>query len=144
MSVVFFLVSCKGYDKIYYRVGKSKIGYALDVPKGYDFEGLAGDHEFEKRYWYPDSAVIFITTFDNTLNYEEIRNQGTYYAKFSTLHAGDTITVSGETKFGLFWKEKILEFVTIGYANVPAYRKAEFEKSIRSIKNHKYRLSPSR
>lgn len=134
--VLLFLAvtSCTSYRTISYRIGRSTIIYKLDIPKGYEFQGLAGDHEFEKRFWYPDSSVIYITNFDNTLNYYEIRNQGTYYDRFDAIHSNDTLTLAGKDSLGMFWKDKKLQNVTVGYSKVPPSSKEEFDKAISSVR----------
>ena len=134
--IIFFGVfsSCSNYRTISYRLGKSEVIYLMDIPKGYKFEGLAGSHELEKRFWYPDSSVIYITTFHNTINYNDIRKQGTYYDRFYALPTIDTLTLEGVDSLGLLWKDKKLRHVTVGYSKVPENKKDIFEKIIISAR----------
>lgn len=134
LLLCFITISCTTTKTVSYRIGKSPIKYKLEIPKGYIFEGIAGDHEFEKRYWYPDSSVIYITTFSNTLNYDEIRSQGTYYQRFQAIHSNDTLTLAGQDSTGMFWKDKKLKYITVGYSNVPLSGKAVFDKAIDSAR----------
>ncbi len=78
---------------------------------------------------------IYITTFENTMNYEDIREQGTYYDRFNSLHSKDSLTLKGFSQNGLFWKDKLLKNgITIGYSRVPKNRLREFNESLLSIK----------
>lgn len=132
--ITIFLSGCNSLYKIvdyeFNETERIKIG----VPKNFVFEGLQGNHELEHRYWYSDSSVIYITTFENTVNYEEIRKQDTYYKRFNAFHSKDTLTVCG-VKDELYWKDKLLETgITIGYSRVPKNKLEEFENVILSIK----------
>ncbi|MDO8366819.1 MAG: hypothetical protein Q7T20_08495 [Saprospiraceae bacterium] len=129
------VTSCTNYKTVSFRVGRSTMKYQMNIPKGYKFQGVAGDHEFEKRYWYSDSSVIYFTTFSNTLNYDDIRNQGTYYNRFDAILSDDTLTLSGIDSSGRYWKDKKLQYLTVGYSKIPFNRKKEFEKAISSFRN---------
>ena len=106
----------------------------MNISKGYKYEGLIGDHEIEKRYWYPDSAIIYITNFNNTLNYNNIIKQGTYYSRFDAIHSNDTLTLSGQDSLGMFWKDRKLQYITVGYSNVPLSKKSLFDTTILSVR----------
>lgn len=129
-----FLLGCKGmYRNVKYQFNKTE-EIKIRIPKNYVFEGLQGDHELEHRYWYPDSSVIYITTFANTMNYEEIRRQNTYYNRINALNSNDTLTLKGININGLYWKDILLKSgITIGYSRIPRNRIEEFEKAILSI-----------
>ncbi|HZV71384.1 MAG TPA: hypothetical protein VFG10_17635 [Saprospiraceae bacterium] len=129
-----FLIACSTHRRVSFRVGNSSSIYKIDIPKGFTFQGIAGDHEFEKRYWYSDSSVIYITTFSNTINYDEIRKQGKYYEKFDAVHSKDTINLEGKDGKGLYWMDRTIKSVTFGYSRVPADRKYQFDLAIESIK----------
>jgi|GEM_PF-2983655 len=69
------------------------------------------------------------------MNYEDIREQGTYYDRFNSLHSKDSLTLKGFSQNGLFWKDKLLKNgITIGYSRVPKNRLREFNESLLSIK----------
>jgi len=107
----------------------------IKIPNNFVFEGLEGDYEKEYRYWYSDSSVIYVTTFENTINYEVIRQQETYYDRFNAFHSKDTLTLEGRKSDGTYWKDKLLETgVTIGYSRVPQNRLKEFTDALYSIK----------
>ncbi len=125
------LASCMEYKTVRYPVtGKSKIKYRMEIPKGYNFEGLSGDHESEIRYWYADSSVIYITDFSNTINYYEYRKQGTYQKRFDAVVDNDTLTLQGIDSLGRLWKDRKLKYITVGYSRVLPADKAKFEKAI--------------
>ncbi len=68
----------------------------MDIPRDYIFEGIRGDNDEEYRYWYADSSVFFITTFNNTLNYLNTRETGAYYERFEAIHVNDSLTLGGK------------------------------------------------
>ena len=137
---VFGVLSCKIYRErvIKFKPYKSDCEYSFLVPGGYQEKRILGDHEYQQEYWYSDSIVLYITTFRNTFNYEIMREQGVYYDRFEALNSGDTITLKGTNKTGLYWKDKLIENgITIGYSNVPSEKIGEFDKAVLSIKKIK-------
>lgn len=139
--LLIILVSCVSQNQIIKKFQPIKCGhkYKFNVPKGYTYEmRIAGDHEYEQQYYYPDSSVFYVTSSNNTSNYEEIRVQGTYHDRFDALYKGDTLLLKGIDKCGLYWKDRLLESgVTIGYSNVSSNRKNEFDKCVLSIRKLK-------
>jgi len=131
LTFMLAVIGCKSiYSVVKYKhLGIDRI--KLRIPKNYVFEGFQGDHQLEHRYWYSDSSVIYITTFENTMNYEDIRKQGTYFDRFNSLRSKDSLTLRGVNKSGLFWQDKLLENgITIGYSRVPNYRLRDFNEII--------------
>lgn len=145
MKIIYFLVGCilgctaqkVGFLKFEpFKDGGPK--YIFQTPLGYQEKRYSGDHEYQQEYWYPDSIVFYVTTFRNTYNYEQIRQQGTYYDRFEALNSNDTITLKGQDEKGFSWKDKLDgNGVTIGYSNVPPDRLDEFNKAVASLKRIK-------
>jgi len=55
--VILNLIGCKSaYREVSFRYNKTNI-IKLNIPNGFVFEGLQGDHELEYRYWYSDSSL---------------------------------------------------------------------------------------
>lgn len=135
LLLIFILIGCSSiYRNIKYEYGTSK-ELVMKIPGNFVFQGIQGDHELEHRYWYSDSSVIYVTIFDNTMNYDEIRKQGTYYNRFNAIQASDTLTLTGTTQNNLHWQDKLLENgITIGYSKVPDKRLVEFNNALRSVK----------
>lgn len=112
--------------------------YSFELPSGYIESNVSGDNEYLKQYLYKDSLVFYVTSFRNTHNYKEIREQGTYYDRFNALTAKEMLTLQGVTKDGLYWKDKLLKNgITIGYSKVPKDRKLEFDQAILSVERIK-------
>lgn len=135
MAIIMIIAGCGSMHTIveYQNTNSDKI--SITIPKNYVFEGIQGGREIEHRYWYSDSSVIYITTFENTLNYEDIREQGTYFERFESLRFMDSLTLEGTGSNGLYWKDKLLENgITVGYSRVPKSRLKDFNKVISSIK----------
>ncbi len=100
--------------------------YILDPPMGYKQLFVSGDHERRHEYWYRDSMVLYVSTFMNPMNYEELRASGKYYEWFEAFMNGDTLLLAGHSSTGLFWQDRLLgNKVHIGFRNIPA---AELEK----------------
>jgi hypothetical protein len=142
------LSACHNYRNISFPVGKSDLRLSMNIPKGYDFQGLVTEHGDEDRYWYSDSSVIYITNFPNTLNYSEIQKQSTYSKMFLAEQQLDTLCLSGKDDFGLYWKDRVLiitmknekiGYRIVGYSKVPPQHKAKFEEAISSIRMDKPR-----
>lgn len=132
--ITFFIFSCNSpYKMIKFR-GKNKEVLKLNIPKNYIFEGLQAGRKLEHRYWYTDSIVLYVTTFENTLNYNQIRAEGKYYERFEALRSGDTIILSGYNSKSLYWKDKLLKNgITIGYKNVPVKKLNKFDSLVNSF-----------
>ena len=66
----------------------------LSIPQNYSLQRIkaGGEAGIENRYWYNDSAVIYISDFKggSSLNYENIRKQDGAYAK---RFESDTVTL---------------------------------------------------
>lgn len=124
--------------------------YSMKVPKGYKLKKLVGGHkEIEKQYIYPDSSIVYIGDFrSGMLNYNNILSLGDSIAnarfesielKAKALHSigkeftPDTVTLQGQTKEGLYWKDIRIGYLSIGYTNVPKERKDEFEQALSSF-----------
>ncbi len=134
LSIILVIVGCGSIHTIIKFQKKGLMKLKMKIPEDYIFEGLQGDQEVEHRYWYPDSSVIYITSFENTLNYEDIREQGTYYNRFKSYHNNDTLTLRGISSNGLYWQDKLLKNgVTIGYSKVPKNDLQDFISAIESI-----------
>lgn len=120
----------KHFDKIKCRFHDSN-RVILNVPTGYSFEGASGNHEREYRYWYSDSSVIYITTFENTLNYDNINAHHLYYDRFQAFHKNDSLTLSGTNENNCYWIDKLLPSgISIGYSNVPTNKVELFNNII--------------
>lgn len=132
-------VSCVSHRLTKFQPYKKGSIYKFIVPQGFlEEKRFSGCHEYSQEYYYPDSSVFYVTTFENTHNYEEIRKQNTYADRFSAFRSGDTITLEGIDGRGLYWKDRLLiGGLTIGYSKVPTDKKSDFDKSILSIRKVK-------
>lgn len=140
ICVGFLILACGVHNKglLEFKPVKGGVEYSFKVPDGYQERRYSGDNEYQQEYWFKDSSVFYVTTFRNTYNYKEIREQGTYYDRFEALNSGDTITLKGKDENGLMWKDKLIGGgVTIGYSNVPPSQLEEFESAVSSIKKIK-------
>lgn len=107
----------------------------MEVPEGYDAKYYMGNHEYEQNYWYSDSMVLYITTFANTINYDNIKNEGTYYDRFKALNEGDSLTLEGVDKQGRYWKDRLMENgITIGYSKIPKSKRLLFENALSTFR----------
>jgi hypothetical protein len=112
-----------------------KHSVTLSIPRNYSSQRIkaGGESGIENRYWYKDSAVIYISDFKggSSLNYDNIRKQEGAYA---TRFASDTVTLSGINKSGKYWKEVKYHSLYYGYSNVEADEKKSFDRAISSVK----------
>lgn len=127
--------------------------YDMSIPIGYKVITLIGGHnELEKQYVYRDSAKIYVSDFGNsTLNYHNILSLGDSISRkrfedtelksriakqLAAEHKPDTITLQGKTSAG-YWKDIKIGCLSIGYLNVSAKRKSEFDKALSSFREDK-------
>lgn len=126
--------------------------YILDVPKGFELKILNVTVEKEHQYTYSDSSMIYLTNFDNTPNYENIKGMGDSIANFrfqneemtkeinqtlgrefiKVLH--DTFELSGIDNNSLYWKDIKVGRISIGYQKVPKEKKELFDKSLKTLR----------
>jgi hypothetical protein len=137
---VAIFLACGVHNKqiLVFEPVKGGVSFTFKIPDGYEERRYSGDNKHQQEYWFKDSSVFYLTTFRNTYNYEEIREQGTYYDRFEALNFGDTITLSGNDKKGLNWKDKLIGGgVTVGYSRVPSERLEAFENAVLSVRKKK-------
>ena len=149
------MVSCgvnKDLATIKYKPTEAYPKYVLDVPKGYELKILSVTVEKEYQYTYSDSSMIYLTNFDNTPNYENIKSMGDSITNFrfqnkemtkeinQTLGREvvkalpDTFELSGIDNNSLYWKDVKVGRISIGYQKVPKEKKDLFDKSLKSLK----------
>lgn len=112
----------------------------MRIPSSYNLRVIQADGEagLEMQYWYNDSSVIYISDMMNNLNYENLRNKdGAYSKDFIAFASNDTLTLEGQDSKGLYWKNKRIKNVCIGYANTPISKKVMFDKALESIRSIK-------
>lgn len=131
----FFCASSKEVQKVsfkYYERSREK-KIVLNIPQGGKLiKILAGGEGEEHRYWYSDSAVIYISTLSGseTLNGPLIRKTDNYDKFFFS----DSACFTGVDGKGNFWKEIRKDKIVYGYANVPISKKPVFEKALSLFK----------
>ncbi len=126
--------------------------YILDVPKDYKLKILSVTVEKEYQYTYNDSSMVYLTNFDNTPNYDNIKSMGDSIANFrfqneemtkeinQTLGREvvkalpDTFELSGIDNNSLYWKDIKVGEISIGYQKVPKEKKELFDESLKTLK----------
>ena len=138
LLVAAILTSCiaNNIENTRYYPIKGGPDYSMTVPQGFIFDWFNAGMENEYRYTYADSSFIFITSFENSPNYENIREQGSYHLRF-VLSKDDTLTLTGVDNNGLFWKDKAIGGgIFIGYRGVPKITKNMFDSSLTTIRKN--------
>lgn len=140
ITILFFTMGCssmRNMQKINFKYNDlhERHRLILSIPQNYSLQRIKADGEAgtENRYWYSDSAVIYISTFKggSSLNYKNIRKQeGAYAKRFES----DTVTLSGINESGKYWKEVKYHSLYYGYSNVKADEKKSFDRAISSVK----------
>lgn len=137
--ILFFILGCssmKNMQRIHFTFNDlhKRCKLILFIPRYYSLQRIeaGGEDGVERRYWYRDSSVIYISTFrgGSSLNYENIRKQEAAYSK---RFGFDTITLSGVNDSGKYWKEVKYYNLYYGYANVKEEEKKYFDQAISSI-----------
>ena len=126
--------------------------YMLDIPKGYELKILSVTVEKEYQYKYKDSSLIYLTNFDNTPNYENIKSLGDSIANYrfqdeemtkeinqtlgreAVKALPDTFELSGMDRNSLYWKDIKVGKISIGYQKVPKEKKELFDKVLTTLK----------
>ena len=140
IAILFFILGCSSVKnmqkvKFIYNDLHERHRLILSIPQNYSLQRIkaGGEAGIENRYWYRDSAVIYISDFKSgsSLNYENIRKQeGAYAKRFES----DTVTLSGINESGKYWKEVKYHSLYYGYSNVEADEKKSFDRAISSVR----------
>lgn len=134
-------VNFKSY--VYNGTSQRKITYIAYLPKNFIrvfVEEAGGEIGICKRYYYHDSAIIYLS--DDHLvspNYENILKAGYSERKFKftkTLNASihDTLVLASSNDKKLYWTEVFIGKACIGYLNVTEDKKHLFDKSVSTFK----------
>lgn len=130
------LIPKKSYHTkvIYFDLNKKPV-MTIQLPTGFKQKIEGGSHGTFFYFYYPDSSVVYIDgeTFYG-LNYDNIKETDQYYELQNKYHSNDSITISGEDRNKLYWKNVVLQQYSIGYINAPLTRKLEFDNSLTTIK----------
>lgn len=105
----------------------------MNIPRDYSFKGLSGSSEKEQQYWYADSSVLYMTEFINSPNYDVLKNLVSDWALSEAYRNRDTMNFSGRNSLGLYWRERKLRHVAVGYKNVRPEKVVMFDKIIDDI-----------
>jgi hypothetical protein len=124
--------------------------YSMNIPRGYKLEFVIGESsEIEQQYTYKDSSKMYITNSGgSSFTYNYIKKLGDTVAskRFESLdlkkhlmkelgevYIVDTMILQGKTSDKLYWKDIRIDNISIGYADVPETRKAEFDKALNTF-----------
>lgn len=108
--------------------------YSIDIPENYKKNNLDYVLEYkEEVYEYNDNMKLYIIDSGwnySVLNYENKKSIGIDKVKRKLI---DTIYLSGQQIDRRYWRENILDDITIGYVNIPKQHKAKFDTAIESL-----------
>lgn len=134
-----FVMSCIHEKKLLFRhyemqgLKSVAVEYSFSMPKGYSVKALQADAEAgsEQVYSYPDSSLIYITDFENTVNIGNIRDQVKAY---SDRFFSDSISLEGTDQRGKFWREIKYHGVFYGYSRASSVRKMQYDFLLESVR----------
>ncbi|MGB0522487.1 MAG: hypothetical protein ACPGJS_05980 [Flammeovirgaceae bacterium] len=138
LLIVFVSCTSGSLTRIKFNPVRGGVKCHLLIPKNYELERISG-HGNRFSYTYQDSSMIYISTFNNTPNYDNLRSQGTYYTKWFAQKSDSSLVLSGEDSLGLYWKDITEGVLSIGYMNVSKQQKALFDSALNSLKYEKYK-----
>lgn len=106
----------------------------IKIPK--DYEVINEDYNPEYKeviYKYLDSSIIYIT--DNNLSGSSLNafNKKAIGVDIVSKKLNDSINYFGKQRDGKYWKEAFYGEIVVGYLNVSANMKQEFDKAITSL-----------
>lgn len=122
-------------------LNSNRITFCIEVPRKYDRIKMHSDIHSglqNKVIYYSDLSIIYIGNNiheGSILNFQNRLNAG--YASFSKGSDLDTLTMNGSQSNGNVWREDIVGHVVIGYINVPANRKLEYDKALSTLRRKK-------
>lgn len=150
-SHFFFIVNCNSYKmgvtRLVYRTPTALSSYEkqskfmLWIPEGGDVIATKNaSHALESEcvVSYPNGSKIYIT--NNYIDGSQLNIKNRIRAGLGTYRRErlfDTLSVNGINTDSLFWKEKILGDVVIGYLNVPKSSVDKFDRSLNTFKRSK-------
>lgn len=152
VSILLISLGCKSqsYKREKFKGGEPEKNYTLQVLATQKVNYLVGGHnEREKQFIYPDSSKLYVSTFFcSLLNYDNIlkldnsvsKKRLTDASQFESPLASkktDTLVVEGSTANNLYWKDVRIGKISVGYVNVPAEKREEFDKMLLSLRGKK-------
>jgi hypothetical protein len=105
----------------------------LALPTGYALQRVAAEGDVEYRYQYPDSSVVYISTFPTPHSYHPINHQHAFYTKQAAIDAKTALVLAGTDQLGLQWQDRSLLGVSIGFYGVPANRLAAMQQAMTTL-----------
>lgn len=130
-----------------------RTSYSIIAPRYDSSFSREGGAYHTRFYIYPDSVTLYTSDESYPPNSENIRSLGDslYKLRFYDVGFGlnretknqeisrfrtlpDTLDLSGMDGNSLYWREIIIDFVSVGYMNVPEAQKEIFDKALNSLK----------
>jgi len=106
---------------------------SLTIPRKCNCTYLVEEDAIEKIYLYGDSSFIFIRKGSpGEFPSDAIIKYGTNLPMKFT-YVKDTLSISGEDKYGRYWEVRNQNYFIYGYQKVQAKRKALFDSALNSI-----------
>lgn len=130
------LLSCLNQRAVLFENKVSNKSFEITLYDNYKYEGISVEMQSEHRFWFPDSSVVFISTFESTLNQENIRNDNKWFEWFEAVNDEDfgSIELAGTSEENLHWTNIKHGNIIIGYSNVPNQKVIVFDKMLQSFK----------
>lgn len=107
----------------------------IDIPRNFIKKRNKNEGMCEYSFKYNDSSIFYISNnvwFGSHYNFENRHNIN--HLSYNRKSLRDTIEILGIQKNGLYWKEKIMGDVMIGYINVPKSKQKIFDEIYKSIR----------
>jgi len=109
-------------DKITYKPHSYLPKATIYLPKGYTVEQIAAEGDMEYLYKYSDSSFFYISSFQTPHSYKEIRKANGFYEKENAFRSKKEFLLSGKDSSGLFWQDKTIKGLSIGFYKVKGPR----------------------
>ena len=129
--VLTVITSCKPYEikqKGYLTKDNKRVTYKLNPPAGYLEKLVSQAHGRSYEFKYENNGLFYFSTEDFGWNYEEVKKAGKFI--IGGHHRDKINSIEGYNNDGYWRKEEVKGFYWIGYQNIPAERKENFDKVV--------------
>lgn len=135
ISITLLFISCSPMQKVKFGDSNDAVRFKMSIPKGYELFRACSSYEEEFVYNYPDSSILYLSSFGNAnVNYDNVRQQGTYYKLFEAqvLHQ-DSLNLEGVDEKGAYWRNICIGRYEVGYSNVDKNKKDFYDRILATL-----------
>ena len=130
---LFELCAPPALDRIVYKPHNYSPKAIVYLPKGYTLERILAEGDTEYLFKYSDSSFFYISSFATPHSYKEIRKINAFYSKEKAFRSKQELMLSGKDSLGLFWRDRTIKGLSVGYYKVHASQLSVMEEAMKTL-----------